>query len=62
MELLGLPLETALLRCEQEGIPVTLIEVTCRKPLAGNDARVIKAEQTENGITLYWSSFLTAID
>lgn len=58
-EVLGLPLSVAEQRLEAEGKQVVLIEVCCKKGTAGDDARVIKAEQCGETVTLHWAYFRT---
>ncbi len=58
-EVLGLPLDVAVRRLTETGIAVTTVEVSSRKGSCGDDARVIKIEQTEAGATVYWARFRT---
>lgn len=60
-DVLGLPLDVALLRLRERGDEVRLVEVACRKGPKGDDARVIKTERTETDVTVYWSRFSTEV-
>ncbi len=59
--MIGLPLDRALELFGPEE-SVTTIEVRSRKGSAGDDARVIKTEQTEAGTVVYWSRFRTTTE
>ena len=59
MNILGIPLETALERLKTLNKPVELIEVSSRKGSKGFDRRVIKVESSDDRITVYWSRFQT---
>lgn len=61
-DVLGLPLSEAVYRLTETGETVTTIEVSSRKGSRGEDARVIKTEQTDVGTTVYWSRFRTTAE
>ncbi len=58
---LGLRVLAAKQRLEAEGKTVRTVEVRSKKGGKGDDARVIKTDETEQGTTLYWSAFRTEV-
>ena len=61
MDVLGLPLNTALSRLEAEGKPVRTVEVRSKKGSKGDDRRVVKVTETDGETLVYWSAFLTEV-
>lgn len=59
MNLLGIPLESALKRLQETDKRIELIEVSSRKGSLGNDDRVIKFDVLDDSIRVYWSRFQT---
>ena len=59
MNLLGIPIESALKRLQEIDKRIELIEVTSRKGSLGNDDRVIKVDILDDSIRVYWSRFQT---
>lgn len=61
MDVLGLPLNTALSRLEAEGKSVRTVEVRSKKGSKGDDRRVVKVTETDGETLVYWSAFLTEV-
>ena len=58
---LGLRVLAAKQLLETEGKTVRTVEVRSKKGGKGNDARVIKADESEGETTVYWSAFQTEV-
>lgn len=58
--LLGLPAQTAVERLERENVAYTIV-TTCepKRSLHGTDARVVRVRQTDDGLELTVSDFVT---
>ena len=61
IDVLGLPLATAAERLKADGKPIRFLEVRSKKGGKGDDRRVIKVDETDAEITLYWSAFQTSV-
>lgn len=59
MNMLGIPLESALERLKPLDQPIELVEVSSRKGSKGDDRRVIRVDIKDDRIIVYWSRFQT---
>ncbi len=59
MNVLGLPLDIAVKRLRPLGKRIEKIEISSRKGSAGNDKRVVKAEELDSVIRITWARFQT---
>lgn len=59
---LGLDLDTAEMLLKATGKPVRLVEIRSKKGSKGEDARVIKTNETDTEMIVYWSAFKTEVD
>lgn len=59
MNVLGLPLDIAVERLLPLGKRIETVEISSRKGSAGNDKRVVKAEELDSVIRITWARFQT---
>lgn len=61
-EVLGMPLDAAVLLAERAGKSVECSEVSCRKGHPGTDLRVVSVREEEGKTILLYAGFRTTID